>query len=154
MSLNYRQQRQLQRIESPLLRSDPHRAARLAMFGRLSAGQRMPVREQAATRLDRIRQAAAMIAKAVAAMSAAIELLVSALLALFTALIMHRRPRPVHRPHQGQPGPAGPAAPPAGQPRNQRPLTQTMPPAIGLRSAIDPLTLRLSPRRPGASDIS
>jgi hypothetical protein len=91
MSLNYRQQRRLQRIESLLLRSDPRLAAMLAMFGRLSAGQRMPVREQAATRLDRIRQAAAMIAKAVAAMSAAIGLLVSAVLALFTALIMGSR---------------------------------------------------------------
>lgn len=59
MSLNYRQQRQPQRIESLLLRSDPQLAAMLAMFGRLAAGQRMPVREQAATRLDRIRQAAA-----------------------------------------------------------------------------------------------
>ena len=69
MSLNYRQQRQLQRIESLLLRSDPQLAAMLAMFGRLAAGQRMPVREQAATRLDRIRQAAALIAMAVAAIS-------------------------------------------------------------------------------------
>jgi hypothetical protein len=94
MSLNYRQQRQLQRIESPLLRSDPQLAAMLAMFGRLAAGQRLPAREQAATRLDRIRQAAAMIAKAVAAMSAAIGLLVSAVLALFTALIMGSRARP------------------------------------------------------------
>jgi Protein of unknown function (DUF3040) len=91
MSLNYRQQRQLQRIESLLLRSDPQLAAMLAMFGRLAAGQRMPAREQAATRLDRIRQASALIAKAVAAMSAAIDLLVSAVLALFTALIMGSR---------------------------------------------------------------
>ena len=91
MSLNYRQQRQLQRIESLLLRSDPQLAAMLAMFGRLSAGQRMPVREQAATRLGRIRQAAALIAKAVAAMFAAIDLFVSAVLALFTALIRGSR---------------------------------------------------------------
>jgi hypothetical protein len=94
MSLNYRQQRQLQRIESLLLRSDPQLAAMLAMFGRLAAGQRMPAREQAATRLDRIRQAAALIAKAVAAMSAAIDLLVSAVLALFTALVVGSRARP------------------------------------------------------------
>ncbi len=95
MSLNYRQQRQLQRIESLLLRSDPQLAAMLTMFGRLAAGQRMPVREQAAaTRLDRMRQAAALIAKAVAAMSAAIDLFVSAVLALFTALIMGSRAQP------------------------------------------------------------
>jgi DUF3040 family protein len=91
MSLDYHQQRQLDRIESRLLRSDPQLAAMLAMFARLSAGQRMPVREQAATRLDRIRQAAALIAKAVAAMCAAIDLLVGALLALITALIMGSR---------------------------------------------------------------
>jgi Protein of unknown function (DUF3040) len=94
MSLDYHQQRQLHRIESRLLRSDPQLAAKLAMFGRLSAGQRMPGREQAATRLDRIRQAAALIAKAAAAMSAAIDLLVSALLALLTALIMGSRAQP------------------------------------------------------------
>ena len=111
MSLNYRQQRQLQRIESLLLRSDPQLAATLAMFGRLAAGQRMPVREQAATRLDRIRQATALIAKVVAAMSAAIDLFVSAVLALFTALVMGSLAR------------VGAADPPAGQPRNQRPLT-------------------------------
>jgi len=46
MSLNYRQQRQLQRIESLLLRSDPQLAAMLAMFGRLSAGQRMPTADR------------------------------------------------------------------------------------------------------------
>jgi hypothetical protein len=94
MSLDYHQQRELHRIESRLLRSDPQLAAKLTMFGRLSAGQRMPVREQAATRLDRIRQAAALIAKAVAAMSAAIDLLVSAILALLTALIMGSRAQP------------------------------------------------------------
>ena len=53
MSLNRREQRELHRIESGLLRSDAHLAAMLAVFSRLSAGQRMPGREQAATRLDR-----------------------------------------------------------------------------------------------------
>ena len=86
MSLNYHQQRQLDSIESRLLRSDPQLAAMLAMFGRLCVGQRMPVREHAATRLDRVRQAAALIAKAVAAMSAAMDLFVSAVVALFTAV--------------------------------------------------------------------
>ena len=88
MSLNYHQQRQLDSIESRLLRSDPQLAAMLAMFGRLCVGQGMPVREHAATRLDRVRQAAALIAKAVAAMSAAMDLFVSAVVALFTAIIM------------------------------------------------------------------
>jgi Protein of unknown function (DUF3040) len=108
MSLNYHQQRQLDSIESRLLRSDPQLAAMLAMFGRLCAGQRMPVREHAATRLDRVRQAAALIAKAVAAMSAAMDLFVSAVVALFTALIMgsHAQPAQPTR-QQANPGTNG-----------------------------------------------
>jgi hypothetical protein len=94
MSLNYRQQHQLCRIESRLLRSDPHLAAMLAVFARLSADQRMPAREQIATRLDRIRQAAALIAKAVAVTAAAVGFLVSAVLALFTAIIAGSRSAP------------------------------------------------------------
>jgi hypothetical protein len=94
MSLNYRQQHQLYRIESRLLRSDPHLAAMLAVFARLSADQRMPAREQIATRLDRIRQAAALIAKATAVTASAVGFLVSAVLALFTAIIAGRRSAP------------------------------------------------------------
>ncbi len=96
MSLNRRQQRELQRIESRLLRSEPHLAGMLAVSARLWAGQRMPAweQEQEATRLDRMRQAAALIAKEVAVMTAAIVLLVSAVLALFTALIVGSRARP------------------------------------------------------------
>ena len=104
MSLNYHQQRQLDRIESRLLRSDPQLAAMLAMFGRLAAGQRMPVREQEATRLYRIQQAAALIAKAAAAISAAMDLFVSAVVALFTALIMGSRAQPA-QPTRQQAGP-------------------------------------------------
>lgn len=94
MSLNYHEQVQLHRIESRLLRSDPHLAGMLAVFGRLSAGQRMPAWDQAATRRDLTRQAAALIARAVAAMTTAISLLVSVIVALFTALVIGRRARP------------------------------------------------------------
>jgi hypothetical protein len=101
MSLNHRQQRELQRIESRLLQSEPHLAAMLAVFGKLSAGQRMPAREQVATtRMDRMRQAAVLITKAIAGMAAAvaglvaaIDLLIIAVLALLTALIMGSRAR-------------------------------------------------------------
>jgi hypothetical protein len=55
MSLNHRQQRQLRRIESRLLQSDPQLAAKLDVFGKLSAGQRLPAWEQIVTRLDRVR---------------------------------------------------------------------------------------------------
>ena len=114
MSLNHRQQRELQRIESRLFQSEPHLAAMLTVFGRLSADQRMPAREQVATRMDRMRQAAVLITKAIAGMAAAIagmaaaiagmaaaiDLLISAVMALLTALIMGSRARPPQPTHQ------------------------------------------------------
>jgi hypothetical protein len=94
MSLNHHQQRQLHRIESRLLRSDPHLAAMLAVFVRLSADQLMPAWEQdVATRRDRIRQAA-LITKAIAALAATIGFLVSAVLALLTVISAGRRAQP------------------------------------------------------------
>jgi Protein of unknown function (DUF3040) len=115
MSLNHHQQRQLHRIESRLLRSDPHLAAMLTVFGRLAADQRMPAWEQdLATRLDRIREAAALITKAIAVMAAAIGFLVSAVLALLTVILTGRRVRPSESARQqtdsetnGRPDPAG-----------------------------------------------
>jgi Protein of unknown function (DUF3040) len=111
MSLSYRQQCQLRRIESRLLRSDPQLAAMLAMFDRLAAGQHMPGWEQAATRSpDRIRQAVVLVAKATVAIAAAFDLLVSAVLALLTALIVSGRARSP-QPTRQQTGPGGgPAA--------------------------------------------
>jgi Protein of unknown function (DUF3040) len=113
MSLNYHQQHQLSRIESRLLRSDPKLASMLTVFARLSAGQRMPTWEQIATRPDRIRQAAALIAKAIAIMAVAIGLLVSAIHALLTAIVMGSRARPSRPARQrtrpgtdGRPNPA------------------------------------------------
>jgi hypothetical protein len=100
MSLSHRQQHQLYRIESRLLGSDPQLAAMMAMFTRLSAGQRLPAWEHVATRPDRIRQAAALITMEIAAIAAAIGLLVGAVFALFTAIILGRRARPPQRAHQ------------------------------------------------------
>jgi hypothetical protein len=80
MSLNHRQQRQLRRIESRLLLSDPQLAAKLDVFGKLCAGQHLPAWEQITTRLDRVR-------------------------ALITALIMGSRARPAQPARQ----PTGPA---------------------------------------------
>ena len=95
MSLNHHQQRQLHRIESRLLRSDPHLAAMLAVFVRLAADQLMPAWEQdVPTRRDRIRQAAALITKAIAVLAATIGFLVSAVLALLTVIIAGRRAQP------------------------------------------------------------
>ena len=93
MSLNHRQQHQLYRIESRLLRSDPKLASMLTVFNGLSVGQRMPAWEHIATRLDRIRLATALIAKAIAVIAAAIGLLVSAVIALFTAIVIGSRAR-------------------------------------------------------------
>jgi hypothetical protein len=93
MALNYHEQRQLHSIESRLLRSDPHLAAMLTVFGRLTAGQRMPTWEQAVTRMDLARQAAFLIATASAAIVTSASLLVSAVVALFSTLIMGGRGR-------------------------------------------------------------
>jgi hypothetical protein len=95
MSLNRRQRHQLHRIEARLLRSDPRLGAKLRVFGKLVAGQRMPFREHIATRRDRIRQAAAMIAHAIVLMATAIRLLFSAVRALIAAVVLGARARPV-----------------------------------------------------------
>ena len=108
MSLNHRQLHRLYRIESGLLRSDPQLAARLAMFGRLSAGQHMPAWEHIATRRDRIRQAAALIVKAITILAAALSLLLNAVRALVTAIVMGSRARPARS--AGRPADPGPGA--------------------------------------------
>jgi multisubunit Na+/H+ antiporter MnhC subunit len=100
MSLNHRQQRQLYRIESRLLQSDPDLAAKLTVFGRLAPGQRLPAWEHIATRRDRIRQAADLIGQAIALTAAAIGLLFTAVFALFTAIVMGGRARPLQPAHQ------------------------------------------------------
>lgn len=46
MSLNYRQQRQIRRMEVGLRRSDPHLGAMFGMFGRLYPAEDMPAWEQ------------------------------------------------------------------------------------------------------------
>ncbi len=115
MSLNPHQRHQLHRIECGLLRSDPHLAAMLTVFGRLSAAQHMPTWEQLPTRPDRIRQAAASIAKAVTAVAVTIGLLFTAVRALLTAVVAGDRARPASGARQqagpgsetgGRPGPA------------------------------------------------
>ena len=82
MSLSHHHQNQLHLIQAGLLRSDPQLAARLSMFGRLSAGQAMPAWEQVSSRHDRIRQAAALIAETISVVAAAIFLFLRAVLAL------------------------------------------------------------------------
>ena len=99
MILSHHQQHQLQRIETGLLRSDPQLTAMLGIFGKLSAGQAMPVWEQVPTRRDRIQQAAALTVQVVTLAAAAIGLLLSAVLALLIAVVVgtrhsHRLPTP------------------------------------------------------------
>ena len=93
MSLNYRQQHQLHRIESRLRRSEPHLAAMLTVFDRLSAGQCLPAWEQVPVRRDRIGRAASQIARAVVIIAATVIILVRAVVALTTALFSDRRYR-------------------------------------------------------------
>ena len=117
MSLNHHHQRQLHRIETGLLRSDPQLTEMLGIFGKLSAGQVMPSWEQVPASRDRIRQAAALTVQAVTLAAAAIGLLLSAVLALLlvVAVPRHRRRRPAPGPGRtrrgrgagGRPDPAG-----------------------------------------------
>ncbi len=97
MSLNYRQRRQLSRIQAGLRRSDPQLAAMLNVFGRLSAGQRMPAWEQVATRLDHIRETAALTVQRFIVLAAAIGLWLRATLALLTTVVMGTRRRAPQR---------------------------------------------------------
>ena len=116
MSLSHHQQRQLYRIESGLLGADPRLAAMLGIFGKLSAGQAMPAREQVPARRDRIGQAAALTVQAITLAAAAIGLLLSAILALLIVIGTrhgHRLPAPGPertrrgRGAGGRPDPAG-----------------------------------------------
>ena len=116
MSLSHHQQHQLHRIETGLLRADPQLAEMLGIFGKLSAGQAMPSREQVPTRRDRIQQAAALTMQAVTLAAAAIGLLLSAVLALLiVAGTRHRHRLPAPGPERtrhgrgadGRPDPGG-----------------------------------------------
>ena len=117
MSLSPHHHHQLHLIEAGLLRSDPQLAARLSMFGRLSAGQAMPAWEQLSSRHDRIRQAAAVIADTTSVVAAAIFLFLRAVLALVAALVPGGRARPpAQRREPARPRPrSGRAARPGGR---------------------------------------
>ena len=95
MSLSHYEQNRLSRIEASLCRSDPKLAD---MFGRLCVGQRMPAWEQAQSRLDQIRQAAALLAAA----AVAARLLLAAARAL--AAIVHGGRAWPPAPKTGRPG--------------------------------------------------
>jgi hypothetical protein len=120
MSLNYRQRRQLNRIEARLLRSDPQLAAMLTIFARLSAGQFMPAWEQLATTQNRIWRRAAFVAKTIAVIAAATRLLLGAVLGLLAAVVTGGRARPASRARQEarpDPGPDGRLGPDAAADR-------------------------------------
>ena len=70
MSLNYRQRRQLHRIEAGLRRADPHLGVMLGIFGRLYPDQEMPGWEQmpqVPASQNRLRQAGARMVAVLAA---------------------------------------------------------------------------------------
>ena len=117
MSLSHHQQRQLHRIETGLLGSDPQLAEMLGIFGKLSAGQAMPSWEQVPTRRDRVRQATALTVQAVTLAAAAIGLLLSAILALLIVLgTRHRQRLPAPGPERARRGRGADGRPdPAGQ---------------------------------------
>ena len=106
MSLSHHHQNQLHLIQAGLLRSDPQLAARLSMFGRLSASQAMPAWEQVSSRHDRIRQAAALITETISVVAAAIFLFLRAVVALVTAVAQGGRARlPAQRREPARPRP-------------------------------------------------
>jgi 3-methyladenine DNA glycosylase AlkC len=65
MSLPYRQQRRLRRLDHALRLSDPHLAAMLTIFARISAGENLPAREQVRSS-GRVRSLLAWLAAAAA----------------------------------------------------------------------------------------
>jgi Protein of unknown function (DUF3040) len=117
VSLSHHHQNQLHLIEAGLLRSDPQLAARLSVFGRLSAGQAMPAWEQVSSGHDRIRRAAALIAEAISVVAAAIVLFLRAVLALVAAVVPGGRARPpAQRRERARPRPgSGRSAGPDGR---------------------------------------
>jgi hypothetical protein len=123
MSLNFAERHQLHRMETRLLRSDPHLAAMLVVFTRLCDGQGLPAREQLVIKRGRIRRSAALIANAVAVVFAAIRTGVRTVDAKLTAVIMRslgRPPQPARQqadPETGGRPPGRPAGPDFALPR-------------------------------------
>jgi hypothetical protein len=137
MSLSHRQQHQLHRIETGLLRSDSQLTAMLSIFRRLSAGEIMPVREQMPSRQHSIRQAAALTVTATTAAAEATALLLRAVIALVIAAAGTRHghrlpaPGPEHTRHgRGAPASAWPARRPVAWRRSRAPrsCSQAAPP--------------------------
>jgi hypothetical protein len=84
MSLSYRQQNQLRRIEAGLRRPDPHLGAMLTIFGRLYPDQDLPAWEQVPqvpSGQDRLHRAAAWFVAALIATAAVISVLLAAVAA-------------------------------------------------------------------------
>jgi hypothetical protein len=81
MSLSYRQENQLRRIEIGLRQSDRHLGAMFSIFGKLYPDQDKPPWEevpQVSCSRDRLYRAAAWLAAALAAIAAAISALLAA----------------------------------------------------------------------------
>ena len=120
MSLCYREQRQLRRIEAGLFRSDSHLAGMLEMFGRLYRGQDMPAPERALPGNGRDRRAVTRIAVAFTIAALVVSVLFSAAL---TTPARSGAPASGHRPPS--PSTPGQAANPAA--------SRTLPDAIASR---------------------
>jgi hypothetical protein len=112
MSLSHHQQHQLRSIEDDLLQSAPELAARLHVFGVLSATEAMPPWEEVPTRRDRVRQAAALTAEVLTLIAVAMRFLLSAILPLLIVIARGSRVRP---PARGQDR-AGPGHAHGGRP--------------------------------------
>jgi hypothetical protein len=106
MSLSYRQENQLRRVEADLRRSDPHLGAMFSMFGKLYPDQDIPASEQVppvTASQDRLRRAAAWIVAALIATAVAIRVLLSAVAVFIAGWPIQstgRKPR-TYRPGRG-----------------------------------------------------
>ncbi len=84
MSLSYRQEHQLRRIEARLCRTEPDLGAIFGVFGRLYTGEVMPACEQLPSGQDRF-QPAAWIVAVLTAVAAAVGALLTAAVTLVIA---------------------------------------------------------------------
>jgi len=88
MTIRSEYRRQLRHIEFGLLGSDPQLVAMTNVFSGLTAGQGMPTWEQMPTRRDRVREEAALVVMALVIAVTGARLMLRALAAMVTAVVI------------------------------------------------------------------
>ena len=88
MTIRNQDQHELRLIKFGLLRSDPLLVALMNVFSGLTAGQDMPSWERMPTRVDRVREAAALIMKALVTAFTTALLMLRGLAATVTSVVI------------------------------------------------------------------